>query len=359
MCLRIALLAACALIGPASAQGTAPVDPLVVATKDAPPFSFRGEGGEWQGLSIDLWGGIAADLGLAFEFQEASLDELVAGLEDGRFDASVAALTITPEREEVLDFTHTYYPSGLGIVVSDEGSGGVLSTALRTIVSPAFLSAVGTLALVLFLGGAALWLFERKRNAEQFGGTAVQGLGSAFWWSATTMTTVGYGDKAPVTAGGRFLGIVWMFAGVITISSLTAAIASTLTLGQLQSSIQGPEDLAGAGSIACVRGSTGEEYLVGSGLPRTAYATAAEAVAAVAEGRTKAAVHDEPILRHLVLTGDEGGVHVLPGTFERQDYAIALPLDSELRKEVNPVLIERTKGDEWERLLTRYLGAAE
>lgn len=60
-----------------------------------------------------------------------------------------------------------------------------------------------------------------------------------------------------------------------------------------------------------------------------------------------------------MLTGDEGGVHVLPGTFERQDYAIALPLDSELRKEVNPVLIERTKGDEWERLLTRYLGAAE
>jgi len=34
-----------------------------------------------------------------------------------------------------------------------------------------------------------LWIFERKRNPEQFGGTPAQGIGSSFWWAAVTMTT--------------------------------------------------------------------------------------------------------------------------------------------------------------------------
>ena len=57
------------------------------------------------------------------------------------------------------------------------------------------------------------------------------------------MTTVGYGDKAPVTVMGRLIGLIWMFAAIIIISSFTAAIAASLTVSELGSDVENPNDL--------------------------------------------------------------------------------------------------------------------
>lgn len=335
------------------------VGPLVVGTKEAAPFSFRGPDGEWTGVSIDLWRLVAADLGIDYEFREASLSDLVQGLPDGRFDASVAALTITPERELILDFVHAFYPSGLGIAVSAEESGGALGI-LSNIFTLQFLKAVGTLVLVLFLGGAVLWLLERRKNPEQFGGKPAEALGSAFWWSATTMTTVGYGDKAPITGLGRLVGVIWMFAGVITISGLTATIASTLTVSRLEHAVSGPEDLPDMGRIACVSSSTSEEYMKEERLAYDAFPTAREAMQALADGKVKAVVYDQPILSYLALNNFDDQIRVLPVTFEKQDYAFALPLESPLRKDINRSLISiLSSGDDWDDILFKYLGSAQ
>lgn len=331
--------------------------PLVVGTKPAAPFSLRGDDGEWRGVSIDLWRAIAADLGLEYELREASLTELVEGLVEGRLDASVAALTVTSDRVRRVDFSHPFHPSGLGIAVARRGSASPLAVVTQ-VLSGGFLRAVGTLVVVLLLGGAVLWLLERRRNPEQFGGSTLEGLGAAFWWSAVTMTTVGYGDKAPRTAAGRAMAIVWMFAGVITISSLTAAIASALTVSRLESSITSPDNLHDLERVACVRGSTGEAYLREQRIPRVTYADARGSLTALAGGEARAVVYDAPILSYLSLTEFEGEVTVLPVTFERQDYAIGLPLGSPLRKAINAALLEHVGGRSWEETLVEYLGAA-
>jgi len=349
------LTLACTAFAPVASAAIQDSSPLIVATKEAAPFSFRGESGSWQGISIELWKSVASRLGLDYEFREASLEDLIGGLTDGRFDASVAALTVTAEREARIDFTHAFHPSGLGIAVPVEDSVGLFAAA-RRLLSARFFQAVGTLLLILFLGGAVLWLLERKKNAEQFGGTTARGLGAAFWWSAVTMTTVGYGDKAPVTTGGRLVAVVWMFASVIMISGLTATIASTLTVSQLESSVSGPDDLDSVGRVGCVSGSTGESYLRDHGLARAAYPNAKEAMEALAQGKVGAFVYDAPILRYLAHNDER--VTTLPVTFERQDYALALPLGSALRKPVNAALLEITSDDGWHLVLDRYLGAA-
>lgn len=51
---------------------------------------------------------------------------------------------------------------------------------------------------------------------------------TALWWAATTVTTVGYGDTAPVTAEGRALGVLLMFVGIGVFSLLTASVAAFL-----------------------------------------------------------------------------------------------------------------------------------
>jgi ABC-type amino acid transport substrate-binding protein len=346
---------------PVVAQEAAPAaepasgsDVLVIGTKVAPPFAIRQEDGSWRGIAIELWDEVAEQLGYDYRLQEATLEELISGLEDGSFDASVAALTMTAERERRIDFSHGFHSSGLGIAVPAVGEGGSQwMRALRNLIDPRFLGAVASLVVVLFVAGLLVWIFERRRNPDQFEPGA-RGLGSAFWWSAVTMTTVGYGDKASVSAGGRVVALLWMFISVIVISSFTAAIASSLTVAQLDTGIRGPDDLAQA-LTATVTGSTSSAYLADRHLRHEELATAQEGLSVVAAGDADAMVYDEPILRYLVRTSGER-LTVLPETFERQDYAIGLPEGSELREPVNRVLLEVIDRPAWQETLERYLG---
>lgn len=56
----------------------------------------------------------------------------------------------------------------------------------------------------------------------------VHGLGEALWWSAVTITTVGYGDIAPTTPGGRLVGAVLMITGVGVFSYLAGLMAAVV-----------------------------------------------------------------------------------------------------------------------------------
>jgi len=50
----------------------------------------------------------------------------------------------------------------------------------------------------------------------------------ALWWAVTTVTTVGYGGVYPISAAGRYVGVVTMFLGIAAAGSLTVAMASLL-----------------------------------------------------------------------------------------------------------------------------------
>jgi len=330
---------------------------LVVGTKEAPPFAIRAEDGTWSGLSIDLWRAVADDLGLTYQLEERELEGLLAGLRDGSLDAAVAALTVTAERESSFDFSHPFYSSGLGIAVAPQ-RGLEVWGLLRQFFSPALLKAVGALVLVLLGTGFLIWLFERKRNQEQFGGGTVQGLGAGFWWSAVTMTTVGYGDKAPVTFGGRLIALFWMFVSVVTISGFTAAIASSLTLASFESPVEGPEDLPRV-RVGTLGGSATVGVLQSRGVGFRGFASVEEALDALERDEVDAVVHDAPILRYLVKEREGEAVRpleVLGETFERQDYGLGLPSGSALREPLNRKLLEQLSSPFWREAQVRYLG---
>ena len=65
--------------------------------------------------------------------------------------------------------------------------------------------------------------------AEDVGdGRRIQSFFDALWWSAATITTVGYGDIFPVTAAGRVIAVFTMIVGISTLAVVTARIAQFL-----------------------------------------------------------------------------------------------------------------------------------
>lgn len=82
---------------------------------------------------------------------------------------------------------------------------------------------VGATALVLFVASLAILDVERGKP-----GATIATFGDALWWSATTVTTVGYGDQYPTTGAGRVVAIVLMLCGIALIGVVTATFASWL-----------------------------------------------------------------------------------------------------------------------------------
>jgi voltage-gated potassium channel len=80
-----------------------------------------------------------------------------------------------------------------------------------------------SLSLVVFVAALAALDAERGRQ-----GATINTLGDALWWAATTVMTVGYGDKVPVTTEGRWVAVGLMLGGITLIGVITASIATWL-----------------------------------------------------------------------------------------------------------------------------------
>ena len=92
-------------------------------------------------------------------------------------------------------------------------------------------------------GSAAVWMVEKDSNGN------IGNFGDAAWWAITTVTTVGYGDIAPVTTEGRFIAAVLMVTGIAAFGVVTANIAAAMTTRH--GSIQ---DLTRRPSVGCTPG---------------------------------------------------------------------------------------------------------
>lgn len=353
----------CALAIPAIALGggdqgeigTQPVESdtkLVVGTKHSPPFAFRNPDGQWTGISIEMWKHLTDELNLEYELRELTLEQMLAGLESGELDAGVAAISVTAERHERVDFCHPHFTTGLGIAVS-ASHGTSNGSLLRRIVSTRLLTIVALMIGIVVGCGMLFWVVERHQNESMFGGGRRHGIGVGVWWSLVLL--LGHKGVFPASLGGRIVAACSMIASILLLSLLTGIIASVLTVQQLETGIAHPTELRHVRTVT-VASSTSADYLRRRRIGFQTYATAEFALQALTRGEADAAVYDEALLKYLANTIFAENIRVLAMSFNEQEYAIALQPNSPLRKPLNDALLRFRAGDSWDELVFRYLG---
>jgi polar amino acid transport system substrate-binding protein len=327
---------------------------LQVGLRVAPPFVIPLPAGGYDGLAVRLWEAMAEELGVDYVYHERGIRELFDDTASGALDVAVGALTITAEREERVDFTHSWYRTGLGVAASTRHDSGWWRV-LRLFFSPGFLLALLALISVLVFWGTLLWFAERRANREQFDARPLHGIGSGMWWAAVTMTTVGYGDKAPRSLLGRMIGLVWMFVALITVSTFTAMIASSLTVGHLETRVTSAADLRRV-QVGALPGTTAAQWLEHRGIAFSPFDGLPQALQALDRGEVEAVVSDQALIRYQLQEGGLRRLQALPFTLDVQDYGFAVGEGSTLREPLNRALLSVSHGPEWARWYRSFLG---
>ena len=110
----------------AEGGGAAPQTVVVGTEPQFPPFEMKDENGVTVGFDIDLFRAIAEDQNLEPDFRDLTFDTLIPSLQSGRIDVAVSGMSITPERQQTVDFTDPYVNAGLVVAVRpDSGINGV------------------------------------------------------------------------------------------------------------------------------------------------------------------------------------------------------------------------------------------
>jgi polar amino acid transport system substrate-binding protein len=328
-----------------------PAQTLRVATVTRPPFSMQEDGGD-TGFSVELWQALAADMGRETGFQRVEqFGEMLDMVAQGKADAAIANISITAAREEAFDFTQPIFESGLQIMVHGDASKASIWSALF---SKDILLAIALSFGVLFAGGMLMWRFERGQ-AGYFDQPAKQAAFPAFWWALNLVVNGGFEERVPRSVFGRLFGVLLVVSSLFVVSLVVAKITATLTVAEIQSSVNSVNDLYDK-KVGTTRGSTASAYLDGRGVKNRSYDDLAGLLAAFETGVLEAVVFDAPILAYYV-NNSNGDAALAGPVFLRENYGIVLPSGSKLAEPLNQSLLRLRENGVYDEIYRKWFGA--
>lgn len=329
-------------------------DTLRVGYTAAPPFIVE-NGESLEGINVWLWERVAKDLELEYELVPMDFNEMLKALEEGSVDVSINPLTITSERSKKMEFTDSFYASNSTIAVAEVSSIQKFISFVKGFFSINFLKGLLVLLFIILLFGSMAWFFERKSNKEQFRSTP-RGIWDGLWWSAVTLTTVGYGDKAPKSKMGRAVALLLMFVGLLFISGLTASIASSLTVDQLNSNPNSFNEFK-EHTVGSIGNSGSNEFLRSHFFKDIRlYDGVVSGLNDLRNNELQAFIYDEPILKYRIRQDSTlQKLTILPVKFNVQFYAFGLAKGNiELEQALSQKILEVIESQGWEIILNEY-----
>ena len=331
--------------------------PLKVGLTGQAPFVIR-NGQLQEGISLDVWQSLASDNGLEYRLiPQSNPEQGLDAVEQGRLDLLIGPISITASRlaRPEIDFTQPYFFAKAGVLLPMKAP--TLFSRFQVLFGWAAMSSVLLLLTILVAVGGLIWLAERRQNSSQFPRAVVPGVTNGMWFALVTLTTVGYGDKAPVTRLGKGITSAWMVISLIAVSSITAGLASAFTLFLSGASDEGIRSAEGLKEVrvGVVEGTSGQELAKRGSMRTVPVASLVEAIALLEQGDVEAVVFDRPAIRYHLKNHPERKVRLAPFTLAEETYGFALPADSPLRTPLDVSVLKMQRASEVELITKRYL----
>ena len=331
--------------------------PFRVGVFNMPPFAFRSGGGQWSGLAVTLFEHIAKSSGLRYSLTEfENMDEAINAIENHTIDLAAIAIDPTPEFELTMNFTNAFEQSGTSIAIAKHTHLPLvyLVESIWESIIPRFVAVV-LFSLVIF--GAVVGLVERKKNTGQFGGGFWTTIGEGVWWSSATISTVGYGDRVPMTKRGRVVGALWMFVAFALTSILAGLLSSVLTVARINSQIHTSTDLM---RVKCGAVLNSAAFVDGKNMKfdMVPYTTLDDALRALDSGQIGAVLGESVRLRWLMNQPKWDTLIMLPSPIVTlySVFPVSDEVDPQTLDVLNYHLLKITDSKEWEALRHLFLG---
>lgn len=324
---------------------------LMVGVAGSEPFVFEEKG---KGIAVEIWQKIAAEKSWQCDYVHFStVEEALNALENNELDLVVGPISITSSRIGTMRFSQPFYNSSISIISKK------MELSFWQKIEPLFsiklLIAVVIFLVILSIVGMLLWLAERKQSPEQFPQDPLKGIGTGMWLAIVTMSTTGYGDKAPITLKGRIIAGSWMVVSIIFATSMVAGIASTLAISSLGSqTLSTIEQLSGR-KVATISDSPSESFLIESKVDVIGVNNIDEAIDKLKNDEVEAVVYDRPQLLYVLKNNEKSNFYISKAEYYKQGYGFAFPHDSPLVLDVNRTLLRLDETHNTERIINYYI----
>ena len=328
-----------------------------VGISGSPPFVIK-DGSHYSGISVDIWHRVAEDNDISYELIEQPTPKAgIEAVDDGSIDLLVGPISITSRRLAIpgIDFTQPYFLSKEGIVLPLKTPS--IFSRLQVFFGWAVISSVLVLIAVLLAVGSLIWIAEREKNSAQFPRDWLPGISSGMWFALVTLTTVGYGDKAPITRTGRSITGAWMVISLIAVSSLTASLASAFTLflsGATETAINTPQQLSGR-RVAVVEGTDGMELAENRDMRVVPAPSLDSAIELVLSQKADALIFDRHSIRYHLKQNPDLAVRLAPFTLSDETYGFVLKPTSPLRTPMGVSILKLQQSGEAEAIANKFL----
>ncbi|XP_060097061.1 glutamate receptor ionotropic, delta-1 isoform X2 [Heteronotia binoei] len=327
--------------------------------------NILGQPKRYKGFSIDVLDALSKNLGFKYEIYQSpdgkygqqlhnsSWNGMIGELINKRADLAISAITITPERESVVDFSKRYMDYSVGILIKKPEE----KINIFSLFAPFDFAVWACIAAAIPIVGVLIFVLNRiqavrAQNSSHPGASPSSTLHSAIWIVYGAFVQQGGESTVNSMAMRIVMGSWWLFT-LIVCSSYTANLAAFLTVNRMDNPIRTFQDLSKQMDVSygTVKDSAVYEYFKAKGTnPLEQDSTFAElwktisknngadnCVANPSEGIRKAKkgnyafLWDVAVVEYAALTDDDCSVTVIGNSVSSKGYGIALQHGSPYR----------------------------
>lgn len=336
---------------------------LRVAVAECPPFVIV-EDGQYSGLAIYLWERIGLEMGLTWTYAEYPLGSMLEFINDkdrgdveAVADVGISCTSVTAEREELIDFSHSFNETYTAIAVRQTTLWSAITGFLT---SPRVLHALLFVLGIAILIGGVFFLLEHNKNKKLFSSNTIIGrivepiiVGLMF----VTSGPIRFYRFKTLTA--RVLATILTLSSTFLIAAITAVLASSFTLNAMTTEVRTLDDLRNL-HVGALVASTSSSFLESHGIKHQTRPDLDALVNGLDSGALDAIVSDAAFLTYRINLGKQQGkfksLTVLPYELEAQNYAFILKQDSPLRENINLALLTERVQRDWREKTKEYFG---